>query len=257
MARAARPRATAESKIAHEFLKPRVSHGLQRKSPCRKASGSSTLRNSPWLPGQRWTVAVLPRKTHFGAGAFGRSRRFALAKAPRENRTMTRIFRPLAWQGERAGRRRSCKQSQVASCGQDACEGCHYRELWRRRHRGIGASASSGGLLGALVRTLQAARAVLEQIVKAAGGKVKLVKMNIDEHPEIPGRLGVRSIPAVIAFQRGQPVDGFMGALPERDLRASSSGLPARSTRVPIAWPKPRPCSPPATPRGRLNSTPR
>ncbi|MGH6868494.1 MAG: tetratricopeptide repeat protein [Methylocella sp.] len=60
---------------------------------------------------------------------------------------------------------------------------------------------------------------VLEKIVKAAGGKVKLVRMNIDEHPEIPGRLGVRSIPAVIAFQRGQPVDGFMGALPERELK--------------------------------------
>ena len=55
---------------------------------------------------------------------------------------------------------------------------------------------------------------VLEKIVKAAGSKVKLVRMNIDDHPEIPGRLGVRSIPAVIAFQRGQPVDGFMGALP-------------------------------------------
>ena len=56
---------------------------------------------------------------------------------------------------------------------------------------------------------------VLEKTVKAAAGKVKLVKMNIDEHPEIPGQLGIRSIPAVIAFQRGQPVDGFMGALPE------------------------------------------
>jgi putative thioredoxin len=60
---------------------------------------------------------------------------------------------------------------------------------------------------------------VLEKIVKAAGGKVKLVKMNIDEHPEIPGRLGVRSIPAVFAFQRAQPVDGFMGALPEAQVK--------------------------------------
>lgn len=60
---------------------------------------------------------------------------------------------------------------------------------------------------------------ILERVVKAAGGKVKLVKMNIDEHPQIPGRLGVRSIPAVIAFQRGQPVDGFMGALPESQVR--------------------------------------
>lgn len=60
---------------------------------------------------------------------------------------------------------------------------------------------------------------ILEKVVKAAGGKVKLVRMNIDEHPEIPGRLGVRSIPAVFAFQRGQPVDGFLGALPEKDVK--------------------------------------
>ena len=60
---------------------------------------------------------------------------------------------------------------------------------------------------------------VLERVVKAAGGKVKLVKMNIDEHPQIPGRLGVRSIPAVFAFQDGQPVDGFMGAVPESQLK--------------------------------------
>ncbi len=62
-------------------------------------------------------------------------------------------------------------------------------------------------------------RPILERVVKAAGGKIKLVTMNIDEHPEIAGRLGVRSIPAVIAFQKSQPVDGFMGALPESQLR--------------------------------------
>jgi putative thioredoxin len=60
---------------------------------------------------------------------------------------------------------------------------------------------------------------VLEKIVKAAAGKVKLVRMNIDAHPEIPGQLGVRSIPAVIAFQHGQPIDGFMGALAEREVK--------------------------------------
>ncbi len=60
---------------------------------------------------------------------------------------------------------------------------------------------------------------VLEKAVKAAGGKVKLVKMNIDEHPQIAGQLGVQSIPAVFAFQRGQPVDGFMGALPEGQIK--------------------------------------
>ena len=56
---------------------------------------------------------------------------------------------------------------------------------------------------------------VLEKAVKAAKGKVKLVKMNIDEHPQIPGQMGIQSIPAVIAFVNGQPADGFMGALPE------------------------------------------
>ena len=60
---------------------------------------------------------------------------------------------------------------------------------------------------------------VIEKAVNAAGGKVKLVKMNIDEHPQIPGQLGIQSIPAVIAFQRGQPVDGFMGALPESQVK--------------------------------------
>jgi putative thioredoxin len=43
--------------------------------------------------------------------------------------------------------------------------------------------------------------------------------MNIDEHPAIPGQLGIQSIPAVIAFSNGQPVDGFMGALPEGKVR--------------------------------------
>ena len=61
---------------------------------------------------------------------------------------------------------------------------------------------------------------VLEKAVKAAGGKVTLAKMNIDDHPDIAGRLGIQSIPAVIAFQRGQPVDGFMGALPESQVKS-------------------------------------
>ncbi len=56
---------------------------------------------------------------------------------------------------------------------------------------------------------------ILEKAVKSAKGKVKLAKMNIDEHPAIPGQMGIQSIPAVIAFSNGQPVDGFMGALPE------------------------------------------
>jgi putative thioredoxin len=61
---------------------------------------------------------------------------------------------------------------------------------------------------------------ILEKVVRAAKGKVKLVKMNIDEHPQIPGQMGIQSIPAVIAFVNGQPADGFMGALPESQVVA-------------------------------------
>ena len=61
---------------------------------------------------------------------------------------------------------------------------------------------------------------MLEKAVRAAKGKVKLVKMNIDEHPAIPGQMGIQSIPAVIAFVNGQPADGFMGALPESQVVA-------------------------------------
>jgi putative thioredoxin len=61
---------------------------------------------------------------------------------------------------------------------------------------------------------------VLEKAVRAAKGKVKLVKMDIDKHPSIPGQLGIQSIPAVFAFVNGQPVDGFLGALPESQVTA-------------------------------------
>src|SRR5262245_58907600 len=61
---------------------------------------------------------------------------------------------------------------------------------------------------------------VLEKAVRAAKGKVKLVKMDIDKHPSIPGQLGMQSIPAVFAFVNGQPVDGFLGALPESQVTA-------------------------------------
>jgi putative thioredoxin len=61
---------------------------------------------------------------------------------------------------------------------------------------------------------------VLEKAVRAAKGAVRLVKLNIDEHPQIPGQMGIQSIPAVFAFQDGRPVDGFMGALPESRVEA-------------------------------------
>jgi putative thioredoxin len=61
---------------------------------------------------------------------------------------------------------------------------------------------------------------VIEKAVRAAKGAVRLVKMNIDEHPAVAGQLGIQSIPAVIAFSKGQPVDGFVGALPESQVKA-------------------------------------
>lgn len=60
---------------------------------------------------------------------------------------------------------------------------------------------------------------MLERAVKGAGGKVKMVKINIDENPGVAGQLGVRSIPAVYAFRDGKPVDGFMGGQPESELQ--------------------------------------
>jgi len=61
---------------------------------------------------------------------------------------------------------------------------------------------------------------VLEKLVRAAKGKVRLVKMDIDKHKTVAGQLGIQSIPAVFAFVNGQPVDGFMGALPEAQVLA-------------------------------------
>lgn len=59
----------------------------------------------------------------------------------------------------------------------------------------------------------------LEKVVKEAKGAVKLVKLNIDEHPAIPGQMGIQSIPAVFAFKNGQPIDGFMGAVQESQIK--------------------------------------
>ena len=72
---------------------------------------------------------------------------------------------------------------------------------------------------------------VLEKAVRSAKGAVKLVKMNIDEHPAIPGQMGIQSIPAVIAFVNGQPADGFMGALPESQVTAFLERLTKQEIR--------------------------
>jgi putative thioredoxin len=60
---------------------------------------------------------------------------------------------------------------------------------------------------------------VLEKVVRGYGGKVRLVKMNTDEHPAIAGQLRVQSLPTVYAFRDGRPLDGFMGAQPESAIK--------------------------------------
>jgi putative thioredoxin len=65
----------------------------------------------------------------------------------------------------------------------------------------------------------------LEAAVSAADGAVKLVKVNIDENPEIAQQLRIQSIPTVYAFRNGQPVDGFMGAIPDSQVKAFVAAL--------------------------------
>jgi len=59
----------------------------------------------------------------------------------------------------------------------------------------------------------------LEKVVNEKAGKIRLVKINIDENPSIAGQLGIQSIPAVFAFAGGRPVDAFLGAIPESEVR--------------------------------------
>jgi putative thioredoxin len=65
----------------------------------------------------------------------------------------------------------------------------------------------------------------LERLVNEAKGALRLVKVNIDENPEIAQQLRIQSIPTVYAFRNGQPIDGFMGAIPESQLRQFVQGV--------------------------------
>ena len=73
---------------------------------------------------------------------------------------------------------------------------------------------------------------ILEKLVREAKGKIKLVKVDIDQNPEIASQMRVQSIPAVFAFVDGRPVDGFMGALPESQLRQFISRLDKKGGRA-------------------------
>lgn len=74
----------------------------------------------------------------------------------------------------------------------------------------------------------------LESAVRKAGGSVKLVKINIDESPEIAQQLRIQSIPTVYAFKNGQPVDGFQGAVPESEITALIQRLGGAAGPSPI-----------------------
>jgi len=67
----------------------------------------------------------------------------------------------------------------------------------------------------------------LEKAVRDARGKVRLVKIDIDQNPEIAQQMRIQSIPAVYAFKEGRPVDGFVGALPESQVKQFVSRLAA------------------------------
>ena len=59
----------------------------------------------------------------------------------------------------------------------------------------------------------------IEKVINEKAGKVRLVKINIDENPQIAGQLGVQSIPNVFAFAGGRPIDMFLGNMPETEVR--------------------------------------
>ncbi len=65
----------------------------------------------------------------------------------------------------------------------------------------------------------------LEKAVKAQNGKVHLVKVNVDKNKELAAGLRVQSIPAVFVFYQGQPIDAFVGALPDSDIQKMVSNL--------------------------------
>jgi len=75
---------------------------------------------------------------------------------------------------------------------------------------------------------------LMEKLVKQSGGKVRMVKINVDENQQLAGQLRVQSIPAVFAFKDGRPVDGFVGALPESQIKSFIQKLTGDSGPSPI-----------------------
>jgi putative thioredoxin len=75
---------------------------------------------------------------------------------------------------------------------------------------------------------------MLEKAVAATKGAVRMVKLNIEDHPEIPTQMRIQSIPAVYAFKDGRPVDGFVGALPDAQIKAFVQKLAGKAGPSPL-----------------------
>ncbi|MCB9992428.1 MAG: co-chaperone YbbN [Hyphomicrobiaceae bacterium] len=78
----------------------------------------------------------------------------------------------------------------------------------------------------------------IERVVRSQNGKVRLVKINVDENQGLAGQMGVRSIPAVFAFAGGRPVDGFLGALPESEVKRFIDGVLSKAPANDAAGPE-------------------
>ncbi|HCK19518.1 MULTISPECIES: thioredoxin [Thalassospira] len=75
---------------------------------------------------------------------------------------------------------------------------------------------------------------IIEKVTREAGGRVKLVKVNIDENQELAMQLRIQSVPTVYAFKGGRPVDGFQGGQPESEVRAFYEKLAGGPIESPI-----------------------
>jgi putative thioredoxin len=73
---------------------------------------------------------------------------------------------------------------------------------------------------------------ILEKVVADTGGRVELVKVNVDENPRVAAQFQVQSIPAVFAVSNAQVVDGFIGALPEAQVAAFVQRLAPQPTEA-------------------------
>lgn len=76
---------------------------------------------------------------------------------------------------------------------------------------------------------------VIEKVVRSYSGKVRLVKVNVDENQAISAQLRIQSLPTVYAFRDGQPIDGFVGVQPESAIKAFVDRLVADDAEIGIA----------------------